>query len=257
MGTDLTQVNTDNLIIQLEESKKKLASIPKKWSVHYSEKGKCDGCYDEESEKEKNVIQLEDKKYCKEHYSDYTVSQVITRIEEDIKECSNEIQFRKMIDTVTKTSQIKDIVKAVKEVIKRERRKGYGDKSTITDQEKENAKRLLKLLKKLRPKSSVFIDRGVAINEDLFLSGTITDRGNRYGSRPKNKITLTALDQDERYKSIARVTLTIQQAERLRNMLVDVIEHVKIYSLIDQIGTTMNITIKDDNDDPFTDDEEE
>lgn len=257
MESDLGNMKIEDIKIKLDEMKLKLQNISEKWTPKNASSGLCDECYGDERDKEKPVIDLGDRKYCKEHYSDYKIRGAKEELEKEIKEFSAELKFRELIETATKTSQIKDIIVAVKAAIKRENKKSYSDKSTITEQDKENARRLLRLLKKLRPKSSIFIDRGVAINEDLFLSGTITDRGNRYGSRPKNKITLTALDQDEHYKSIARVRLTIQQAERLRNLLVDVIEHVRIYSLIDQIGSTMGITIKEDENDLFDEEEDD
>ena len=246
--TELNEMTEDALKAKLTELKTKLESIPPKWSKPKSISGRCAECYDHE---DKSIIKLGEQSYCKEHYSDYNIKHAKEDFEKEIKSIADELDFRTKLEKAVRFSQMKDMVIAVRAIIKRERDRGYGHNKTFGSEEKDKAVKLLRLLNKIKPKSSPFLDRGIAINEDLFLAGTIIQK--RYDSG-HHTITLTALDQDERYKAIARVELSIKEAERLRSLLTDCIEHVRIAKMMNTITENMKIELEHEDD---WDDEED
>lgn len=226
-----------------------------RWDSDKAIDGPCDECggYEERkimripegySEYEKDV---EYKRLCQKHLGEKreeiqrSLKDSLEKLEPILKE---ELEFREKLAKVTRYAQVKDLVEATKAIVRRRRKYEYGEATGFTEEELKKGEQLLRLLKKIEPKSSQFIDRGVAINEDLFLSGTAT--AEEYSSRPDPKITLTALDHDERYKAIARVYLTLGEAERLRNLLHECLEHVRIKGMIALIEKQMKVKLEEE-----------
>jgi hypothetical protein len=240
----------------LDELKKVIETLKGtsvRWDSAKAIDGQCEKCDDYEerkvmeipSEYDSDDEQIHYRKLCQKHLGEKrediqrSLKDALEGLESILKE---ELEFKEKLAKVTRIAQIKDLVEAVRAVIRKKKRSYDREDQGFTDEELGRGKRLLQLLKKIEPKSSQFVDRGVAINQNLFLSGTA--EAHEYSSRAEPDIVLTALDQDERYKSIARVRLTLGEAERLRNLLHECVEHVRIKGMIRLIEEHMEIKLE-------------
>jgi hypothetical protein len=249
-------------MLDLNELKKIIETLKDpslNWDRKKATDGYCDDCDDCSDNTERKVIdvpveydsdeqELRRKKLCKKHLTENR-EEIRKAYQDGLKELEpllkEETEFHQKLDKVTRFAQIKDLVEAVRAVIQKKRR-SYDEEAKFTDEDLLKGKRLLQFLKKIEPKSSQFIDRGVAINQNLFLSGTA--EAQEYSSRAENEIVLTSLDKDERYRSIARVHLTLGEAERLRNLLHECIEHVRIKGMISLLEEHMEIKLEPEKD---------
>lgn len=231
------------------EELKKIASLPREWNKKLAKSGQCSrDHYGEDKGNAIPVMSTDQYSYCEEHWNYYGYEEV-EKAQKEIKTLEGELQFRDLIGKITRFSQVKDLVKAVSVILKKQKDAPWDKKEHIfTQEDKTQGLRLLRLLAKIRPQSSQFLDKGVAINKDLFLAGTV-EEPTAYSHTVRGNIILTALDQDERYKSIARVGLTFQEAERLRNLLVDCLEHVRIEKMVLQIQEAMKISLPEEEKD--------
>jgi hypothetical protein len=219
---------------------KLLTNLPKTWKK--TKQGECAKCFDY---KEKPVIELQgDNKAvyrCQEHFDKYAVKEIEEELKAEIAKVMATLDFQEKLSKVTRYAQAKELVQAVQAILKRA--KGhYGDPVKWNADELDKGLMLLRMLNKIRPKSSVFIDKGVAVNSDLFIGARHGQRANYYEDSER-QIILTVLDQDERYKAIARAPLTIGQAERLRNLLTECIEHVRITNMMTRIQSRMKLEL--------------
>lgn len=240
-------------IDELKQQIKKLTEENKslsKWDSKKAKKGRCSDCPYEDNEK--LVIQVGSYGYCKKHYTkesgelNYSINSEIEKnkkkIEEFDNEINNEIKFQKTLEKVTrfKNNDLQELIKGLRSILKhKEDRYDY----KFSEEDKKQGLKVLRVLEKIKPKSSKFIDKGVCINKNLFLAGTVDYGG--YG-RPDNNIVLTSFDEHERYNAVARVSLTIREAERLRSLLNDCLEHVRIIGWIKRIEEKMKIKLVDE-----------
>lgn len=234
-------MNIEELNKQINEIKKQNKSLSK-WDRKKAEKGNCSECSDD---KEKLVIQIDSyHRFCRKHYTDksgklnYSVQSKIEENEEKVEKLKNEIKFQKTLDKTTrfKNKDLQELIKGLKLILKHKEDK-YDYK--FSEEDKNKGLKVLRILEKIKPKSSKFIDRGVCINKNLFLAGSVEYSG--YGRQ--NRIVLTSFDDHERYNAVARVNLTIRDAERLRSLLNDCLEHVRIIGWIKRLEEKMKIKL--------------
>jgi len=248
-------MNSPTSIEQLQKSLKELQSVEFKWNDSKAKRGRCENYEDHDSDKEDvnelTVIELlgrdEDERplsYCKKHWTKERFSKAKSVMEDKMTEIKEELAFRDKLTKVTRFAQIKDLVDASKAIISR-KQESYDHPIRFSDKEKRQVSKLLKLLRHIEPKSSQFMDRGIAINENLWLSGTA--HADTYSSRPDFKIHITAIDEMEHYRTYARVRMTLGEAERLRGLITECVEHVRIKGLIAQIEEKFE-DIEDDED---------
>jgi hypothetical protein len=208
------------------------------WNPEKATKGKCENCREDV---EKPVIKGGYSFYCEKHWADSRyVTGAIRENDEAIKELEEEIKFQKTLEKVTRFNDknLQELIKGLKVIL------GYKEHKydyKFSDHDKEAGRKVLRILQKIAPQSSKFIDMGVCITPDLILSGTIESGHYRYES----DIRITALDQREAYNAVARVPLTIAEAERLRSLLTECIEHVRIMKWIKKIKEKMEIRLED------------
>ena len=227
-------------IEQLQSRLKELQSVEFKWVASKAKTGRCEEYYDHEKEDPNKLIVMdlgwsdEDEKlcFCKKHWTEERFESAKRKVEEKINDLKDEISFQQKLGKITRFAQIKDMVDASKAILQR-KQESYDHPLHLSTDEKQKIKRLLRLLRQIEPKSSQFVDRGVAITENLWLSGTAS--ADSYSSRPEPKITLTALDCQDRYNAVARVQLRLGEAERMRGLVTECVEHVRIKGLIAQI----------------------
>jgi hypothetical protein len=210
------------------------------WDKEKAEMGQCHDCYGEDK-LEKPVMKGGYNHYCEKHWAKgYYVTNEIKNNDEEIKELEEEIGFQKTLAKLTRFSDknLQELIKGLKVILSyKEHKFDY----KFSEKDKETGKKVLRILQKIAPPSSKFVDKGVCITPDLILSGTIESGRWRYQS----DIRVTALDQREGYNAVARVTLTIAEAERLRSLLTECIEHVRIFRWIKQIEEKMEIRLED------------
>ena len=230
-----------------------LAKFPEAWQDAPKHEGECDEGWGDHKSKAQPVVTFpafgnrDEFSYCSEH--SYSYKERRKEILNEAAEAEDELKFRTLMDKITRFSQLKDLVSPIRQLISRQRNLAYDRREQpLMSSDKEKVLNLLRLLDKIQPTSSQFLDRGVAVNSDLYLAGTIRERGSyRYeydSSVPM--VVLTALDQDERYKSIARVRMTIGEAERLRSLLTECIEHVRISKMIYEIETVLKVKLPEE-----------
>ncbi len=221
---------TKTKISELKDKIKELKNIKITWNKDKTEIGHCKVCSDWG---DKKVMVFFDEKYCYKHLKERKQS-IQGEIEETITTIEKEIVFYKKLLTITRFVHIADEAKEMRQILKQKENKwDY----KFSDGDVRKGKKLLLLLERIKPKSSQFIDKGVCITQDLILAG---EARSRY-PHGDHAIYITAFDQDERYRSIARVGLTVTQAKRLNSLLREAIEHTQVMGMINDIIESMKL----------------
>lgn len=222
----------DAKIEDLETRHKALTETRIAWSKARLSDGRCHRCWDDN--KERKVVKFEElgkedgRPLCKKHYLE-RIDTLKSKLKRLLGEVKDEWKFYKKLKGLTRFAQIGEEVKEVRALLRESKHD-----TKWSDESLNKGKRLLVMLEAIKPKSSTFIDKGVLINKDLILAGTVG-----IGYSHQALIVITALDESERYKSHARVHLTIKEAERLMHLLRECIEHVRILRLIGQVEEKM------------------
>lgn len=253
---DQAELTDQELAARVESLGAELKAV-QDWSATTAQPGDCEGRHWRDEDPGKGVPTMKlpasdeanrgEFTYCERHYAE-GAGERRGRLTELLKLAVGERDFRALMGRITRFSQVADLMKAARVAIRRERKAGhfgYEKHPQFSEEELANGSKVLRLLRKVRPASSQFLDRGVAVTADLYLGGRAVHERQDYGWRTEEMaeptVSITALDQNERYKAIARVNLTLTEAERFKNLLVECIEHVRIERSIQELERDMDL----------------
>jgi hypothetical protein len=244
----------------LEALQKQLATLKtqKKWTFKPSKTGKCEhhAHYDEKEVKVMHVTGMHnraDMDFCKDHFTE-TVNEFDKERQKRVKHLEEEIDFQSKLAKITRFAQVADLAKAVRVIIRGHPGDRWNhDKSRGFDEDDiAKGKQLLRMLRKIEPKHSQFLERGVAVNKNLFLAGTAS--ADEYDSRPTNSIVLTAIDEARddfgsgaKVRVVARMSLTLGEAERFKGLFIECVEHVRIKGMIELVKNAMKLSEPEDD----------